>query len=319
MINFKFNLPVLLIVFFLLFSLSGIYYSPKTYLTFEDLCVEVLDPLKGDEENTYVIGCSRVRELGNPSIFYEKQPNIVNLGLNGSSFMTNFFVALYVLENKKPKNILFEITPYAGIHSFPASYKNFQLFDVFKATSLNYLDYMKIVDEFKKNNENSSRKDFFSHSNHFYDYIKTFNFLRYIKNINKEVMLEGLRNNIGNNSYLKDQFDSNISVEVFKSIGRFSFINNNSAVRPIEAYFIGYLNEIATKKKIDITYVVPLTLSKRSNEYEYYPTQLYHLGIKGMHKYDSLFLKSIYRKENFADNNHLNRKGMELFYNEVFN
>jgi hypothetical protein len=318
MINFRFNLPVLLIVFFLLFFISGSYYNSKTYFTFKDLRFKVLDPLKVDQETTCVIGSSRVRELGNPMSFNAKQPNIINLGISGSSFMTNFFIALYILENKKPKNILFEVTPYAGIH-LQILMTDFQLLDVFNATSLGYLDYIKILYEFKTNGKNSSRTDYFSYSNHFYDYIKTFDFFRYVNNTDKEIMFDRFRNYIGNNAYTQDRFESNICSEEFKSMERVDFSIDTLAGRPIEAYFIAYLNEIAAKKGIDIKYVVPLALNRSFKEYVYFPTQLYHLGIKGVHQFDTLFLKSIYRKENFLDKSHFNRKGMELFYNEVFN
>jgi len=279
--------------------------------------LEVLDPLIVRQETTCVIGSSRILELGNPILFNEKQPNIINLAISGSTFMTNFFIALYVLENKKPKNILFEITPYAGIHLQPFM-ANFQLFNVFDATSLGYSEYIRILYEFKTYNKNSSGTDYFSYSNHFYDYIKTFNFFRYINKTDRQIMFDRFRNNMGNNVFAKDKFESIINAEDFKNIERFNFKIQNTSGRPIEAYFIAYLNKIAIKKGIDIKFVVPLTLNKPSNEYKYFPSQLYHLGIRGVHQYDSLFLKAIYRKENFVNDNHFNRNGMELFYNEVF-
>jgi hypothetical protein len=316
MINFKFNLPLLLIVFFALFFVFGSYNRPSK-LTFKDLQLEVLDSLKVDQKTTCIIGSSRMRELGNPSFFYKKQPNIVNLSMNGSSFMINFFIALYILENKNPKNILFEITPYEGVYLKTSS--NIQLFDAFSATSLNYAAYRKILYKFKKATINTANTGCFIYSNNFYDYTRTFNFLSFVKNTKKSIMLEDLSTKMGNNLFNKDSFNSNVNSEIFKYIKKFDFNIDEISELPIEAYFIAYLNEIAAKKLIDIKYVVPVTLNVSLKEYEYYPSELYNLGIKGMHKYDSLFLKSVYRKENFADDNHYNRQGMELFYNEVFN
>ena len=112
---------------------------------------------------------------------------------------------------------------------------------------------------------------------------------------------------MGNNYYLKDQFESNINTEVFKNIRKFNFNIKNVSERLMQVYFIEYLNEVASENGIVVRYVVPLTLNSSLKEYEYYPRQLYNLGIKGMHKYDEQFLKSIYRKENFVDGNHFNK------------
>ncbi|WP_435800320.1 hypothetical protein [Polaribacter sp.] len=140
-----------------------------------------------------------------------------------------------------------------------------------------------------------------------------------MKNTNKEMMFENFKKYLGNNYYMKDSFESNINTEVFKNIRKFDFNIKNVSERPIEVYFIEYLNEVASKNGIVVKYVILLTLHTSLKEYEYYPRQLYNLGIKRMHKYDEQFLKSIYRKENFVDHNHLNIQEMELFYNEVFN
>jgi hypothetical protein len=316
MINFKFNLPLfLLILFSFLFSL-GIYYSPMSYLTFKDLHSEFLDPLKENKDATYIIGSSRIRDL-EASIFNERKNNVVNTGINGASFMTNFFITLYVLENSSPKNILFEITPYGGIHFYSVAYYHFELFDAFDATNFSYLDYVSFIYNYMKNTENITKQGYFRYSNHFSDYIRTFDFSRFLKSTEKKTMIKQFRGTIGN-GFLASEKNSDlvISDENFKSIKRTDFgIENTSQERPIEYYFIQYLNDIAAKKGVDIKYVIPLTYSFYKNS----TNQLYNQGIKGVHTYDKMFLDSIYKKENFYDPRHLNRRGLDLFYNEVFN
>lgn len=59
-------------------------------------------------------------------------------------------------------------------------------------------------------------------------------------------MFGNFKKYLGNNYYMKDQFESNINTEVFKNIRKFDFNIKNVSERTIEVYFIEYLNEVAS-------------------------------------------------------------------------
>lgn len=301
-----------LLLGFLIFLIGFRYYfEEKIYYTVHDFKEDYLDSNINNQNAIYIIGSSRMRGIGINDGNIKKTNKIVNMAINSSSLLKNFFITLYILENLKPKAILFEVGIFNGFdyrRGLTDLKKRLLLTDVFGFTTFKSSDYFSIFNDylsqpgtlFKNDTYLIPMNDFF-HSLYFTTIKNQKNF--FIKNYKTPLT--------------QIQMNSQLEETSFNKIHRLNrmMLPESLETYPIEYFFIKYLNKVAKQKKIEIKYIIPLTFN--TMELNLYPYALYKQNIPNIHHYKDSFFNSIYKKENFRDENHLNKKGIILFEKEV--
>ena len=320
MINSKFKVVNVLIVFFVVIVSISFIYNNYIVFNFNDFKKEFLDIHKGEKDNLFIVGSSRMQGI-NEGITKCKT---VNLAYPGTDFYQTFMLSSYIIENLNPKELLIEITPYYQTHN-DAHYK-------IKLRKGILLNFHSIQGKVFFNNYilYQIKKDFLTQSNLRLSIKNKLHFIKTeIIGIFKKYIFIPVNPK-------KIQFSKKHTVNVYKSFFDWNCVqehyqtnthsqrienkainskSNKTNAYTIEYYFMKYLSKQAEQNGVKIKYVVPLTLNIREEPLGAH--NVYLTNNTDIHRYKTDFNSIIYKDKYFKDYNHLNCEGLKLYYNEI--
>ncbi|WP_109300416.1 hypothetical protein [Aquimarina sp. AU474] len=253
-----------------------------------------------EKPSYYFIGSSRVQKSINPAILREKfhNQNIYNLGISGSTFLSNSILTDFLIQNHTPKVIFVELSPIiqelsTGLIQFADEAE---------------LDIFKSIHELNKK-ENVLKKTRIG--------INTLNSYVFAKNpLKKDIKrILGVHHQKRNKKIVgfvpldQNNFESTTPFITFNEINSLSIKNKD-----LSSYhnYINYLLELSSKHNTKLIFFLPITY--KNNKEKNIVIPLYNsLPDSIKIKYSKKFIKNITNTKYLYDNNHLNNKGAEKY------
>ncbi|WP_438422584.1 hypothetical protein [Aquimarina macrocephali] len=274
----------------------------KNSLDIDDDCFASIanDIANNKETSYYFIGSSRVQNSINPEILEEHfgNKNVSNIGISGSTFLSNCILADFLLKEKTSKVLFIELSPIK--QELPNGFIEFS-----KEANI---DILETIDELTKNESFRKRLLFKLHILN-YLYSKKISVKKDVKRILSQN--DNKEREIGFISLNKNNFNSISPFITYEEINSPSIKNKN-----LTTYqnYINYLLELSSKKNSKIIFFLPLTYKNEKEKNIVIP--LYHsLSDSLKIKYSKRFLNSIVNSKYLSDENHLNSLGAEKYTN----
>ncbi|WP_109852046.1 hypothetical protein [Aquimarina sp. AU58] len=251
----------------------------------------------------HFIGSSRVQQSINPKILKEHfgNRNINNLGINGSTFLSNCILADFLMKEKTSKVLFIELSPLK--QELPSGFIKFS-----KEANINIL---KTIDKLAKNE--SFRKRLLLKLN-------ILNYLFFKKISVKEDVRRMLSQNDDDKGNIKEMGFISLNESNFNSTSPFisyEEINSPSTKnKNLTSYqnYINYLLELSSENNSKIIFFLPITYRNEKEKNIVIP--LYHSLPDSLKiKYSKSFLDSMVNSKYLSDENHLNSLGAKKYTN----
>ncbi|MDY8137649.1 hypothetical protein [Aquimarina sp. 2201CG5-10] len=253
-----------------------------------------------DNTSYYFVGSSRVQKSINPEILRKNfnNKNIHNVGISGSTFLSNCILAEYLIKKQKSSTIFIELSPVipklaTGLIKF--------------SDEVN-LDLLKSFNQFNK--YENVRKKLFNTLNVLNHY--SFSKLTVKENI-KEVLgqpnLNDEKRLMGFVSVNENNFNSTTPFITYKEIN--SSFKQNEELNTHKNY-INHLLKLGKQYNSKVVFFLPVTYRNQKEKNIVIPL-FQELPDSLKIKYSEKFIKTITDSKYLSDNNHLNNIGAKKY------
>lgn len=280
-----------IIIFFLILILKKV--SPIEYSS------DITDEISRIKDSSFLfIGSSRVQKSINPKILREhfQNKNIYNLGVSGSTFLSNCIFADFLMKKSAPKILFIELSPI--IPDLPSEFIDF--------SSKENIHLLCSIEKLTK--KESFRKRLILK-------LDIINHYFFKKILLKENLKKILRFNVNNKEKLAGFVSS--AENNYNSITpflRYKELNSYKTNNDLSSYhnYINHLFKSGNQHNTKIVFFLPITYNKKAEKDIVIP--IYNsLPDSSKIKYSKEFISSIINPAFLSDSNHLNGLGAEKY------